>query len=64
MTTHTFNMLGGAVFMLGALLGIIKGAIPLKAGGAIEKSKDRFGFWAAITLLVVIGSFLLWTATR
>jgi hypothetical protein len=57
-------MLGGALFIFGALLGVLKGAIPLKAGGAIEKGKDRFGFWAAVICLVVIGVSLLWIAHK
>jgi uncharacterized membrane protein YdjX (TVP38/TMEM64 family) len=62
--THIFGMLGGGVFILGALLGVIKGSIPLKAGGAIEKHNDPFGFWAAIVCLTVVGLFIIWIEKR
>ncbi len=55
MTVSVISIFAGCVFLLGALLGVFKGAIPLKAGGEISRRKDPLGFWMAVACLAALG---------
>jgi hypothetical protein len=57
MTASVISIFAGSVFLLGALLGVLKGAIPLKAGGEISRRKDPLGFWMAVACLAGAGMF-------
>ena len=58
------SILVGGGFIAAAVHAAVKGAMPLKAGGAINKGTDPLGFWGAIIGMTVIGLFLLWVGTR
>ena len=57
-------ILVGGGFIAGAVHAAVKGAVPLKAGGAINKGTDPLGFWGAIIGITVIGLYLIWLGTR
>jgi hypothetical protein len=56
--------MGAGALLLGAILGVIKGAVPLKAGASIDRRKDPLGFWVTILCLTGLGLFVLREAIR
>jgi hypothetical protein len=52
-------LLVGAFFIGVAASCVPHGRIPLKRGGAVERSNDRLGFWAGVVGLAALGLFAL-----
>ena len=64
MIARILPILVGGVFIAGSVRAIVKGAVQLKAGGAINKGTDPLGFWGAAIGIILIGLFLIWLGTR
>ena len=64
MTSSTISIVAGSVFLIGAAWGILKGALPLKAGGEVSRRKDPLGFWVGVTGLAGIGVLLILAGAR
>jgi hypothetical protein len=60
---RTAALLPSVVFIGAAILAAARGYIPLKTGHRIERRRDPFGYWAAITGLVILGMYLLHVGT-
>jgi len=64
MSFSTIAIVAGSIFLLGAVWGIIKGALPLKAGGSVSRREDPLGFWVGVIGLAGIGAFLILAGGR
>ena len=64
MMARILPILVGGIFIAGSVHAIVKGAVPLKAGGGINRGTDPLGFWGAVIGIVIIGLFLIWLGTR
>jgi hypothetical protein len=64
MSSSTIPIVAGSIFLVGAAWGIIKGALPLKAGGGVSRREDPLGFWVGVIGLAGIGVFLILAGAR
>ena len=64
MISSTIPIVAGSIFLIGAGWGIIKGALPLKAGGRVSRREDPLGFWVGVVGLAGIGVLLVLAGAR
>jgi hypothetical protein len=58
-STVLLAWMGGGVFILGALQCVYKGAVALRSGHRVERSKDPVGFWGLVIFLFLAGVFVV-----
>jgi hypothetical protein len=52
---HVIQILAGLGFVAAGIYSVMKGRIPLKSGGEIDRQRDALGFWGAIIGLILVG---------